>query len=949
MSGQSNYAHEQVLAFGPYKLYRSQKLLLNANRQVRIGSRAFDILAALAERAGDLVSKRELIASVWPSTFVEDSNLRVHVAALRRVLGDGREGVRYIVNVSGRGYCFVAPVEHLTDQPAVPIPLAATAELPAPRTHVVGRKAIIESIGSEHLLQRMVTIIGAGGVGKSTVAMAVAENVANAYAQRVRLLDLTRVDDPEQLTTTVAALLGVSVLDNDPLGSIAAHLRGQQMLLILDNCEHVIGQAASLAEHILRAAPHIQILATSREPLMAASETIVRLAPLAFPPDTTDLAAADAMQYAAIELFLQRAVNSAEMFALTDENASMVASICRHLDGIPLAIELAAARLDLLGLEGLANSLVDQVLLDAKGRRTAHRRHMSLRATLDWSCDVLNRNDRAALQRLAIFRGSFSMDSAVAVVSDGFLSATDVMDSLISLVDKSLIVADISKQVTRFMLPHVTRAYALRKLAEGEDEPVLRRRHAMHFQELLQSAHSDWEITSHQQWLATYGETIEDVRAALEWAFSNKGDLQIGAYLTAAALPFGASFAASVSLIEFKRWAQLAKNAIAQMQPRELLIELRVEVALFTLHYLIGDSKSLLVQSSNRARELAQEIGLPRYNIEPLQKCAIVQVDMADYSAALNTAHALAQEARATDDPLAMLVADRVRAQVYHYAGDHDEARKLAERLLRHPAVAIPLVYAQIGIDRQVSMRVMLARIFWLQGHYDRAQELNDEALALAAQAGPYALVQVLALSGCQIAFWSGNLVLASQRVERLVSLTRQNGQLSLHTLARSFHVVVSELAEQSNRVDVGDAPMLVRPAEMRHREELSTICDYWLDAETIASAERSPHGWCAAEVLRAAGELSLRHRSPGCHTEAETRFRRSLAIAASQGALTWELRAVISLGRLLKGQGRLAEASDLIRPVLARIVTTQAIADVTEARLLMSSLQREQEKRRVG
>jgi tetratricopeptide (TPR) repeat protein len=320
---------------------------------------------------------------------------------------------------------------------------------------------------------------------------------------------------------------------------------------------------------------------------------------------------------------------------------------------------------------------------------------------------------------------------------------------------------------------------------------------------------------------------------------------------------------------------------------------------------------------------------------------------MADYPAALTSLGELVQEARATDDPLAMLIADRVGAQAHHWAGDHERSRRLAERVLSHPAAAIPLVYAQVAVDRQVTMRVVLARIFWLQGQYDRAQELNEEALALAIQAGARAHAQVLAQSACLIAFWSGNIELASRRVATCMSLARQIGQLPLHILAQCFQVAVRELAERSNRLDADDAPMLVRPMEKRDREELATVCDYWLDAETIAAAERGQPGWCAAEVLRAAGELSLRRRSHEAQAEAESRFRRSLAIAASQGALTWELRAAISLGRLLKGQGRFAEAGDLIRPVLARIVTKQAIADVTEARLLLSSLQRAEGARR--
>jgi predicted ATPase/DNA-binding winged helix-turn-helix (wHTH) protein len=964
VSGQSNYAHEQVLAFGPYRLHRSQKLLLNADRPVRIGSRAFNILAALVERAGEVVSKRELIAYVWPNSYVEENNLRVHVAALRKVLGDGRGGVRYIVNVSGRGYCFVAPVQSLSDPFAVavaqpPVP----AGLPAPQTHVVGRAAVIDSIGSEHLLHvvgrkaiidsigserlqhRLVTITGPGGVGKSTVALAVAENVFNAYEQRACLVDLTRVDDPQQVPSTLATLLGVSVLDNDPSGSIAAHLRSQQMLIVLDNCEHVIEPVANLVEHILRAAPHVQILATSREPLMAASETVVRLTPLPFPPESTSLTAAEAMRYPAIELFVQRAMSSADAFELTDDNAALIAEVCRHLDGIPLAIELAAARMDLLGLEGLANSLVDQLLLNARGRRTAHRRHISLRATLDWSYEVLSSKERLALQRLAIFCGPFSMDSAVAVVSDVLLSATDVMEGLISLVDKSLLGADISQQVTRFRLSRVTRAYALQKLQETEAEPALRQRHAVHFQELLQSAESHWDTTSRQQWLATYGEALEDVRAALDWAFSSKGDLQTGASLTAAALPFGAMF----SLTEFKRWAQLAQSAIGRLQPRQMLIEMRIEVALHALYYLTGDTKELIQEAGERARALAREIGLPRYKIEPLHMLILEQIEQADYPAALNTLREMEQEARATDDPLALLITDKMGAQVHHWSGRHEQSRKLAERVLGHPAAAIPLAYAQMGMDRQLSMRVVLSRVFWLQGQYDRARELDEEAHTLAAQVGGNAQVQTLSLSGCQIAFWSGDIELANQRVAKLVSLTRRNGQLALYTLARCFQVAVSELAERSNRLDVGDAPMLVRPVENHHRDELATICDYWLDAETIAAAERSPHGWAAAEVLRAAGELSLRRRLPNCQADAESRFRRSLAIARSQGALTWELRTAISLGRLLKGQGRLGEAGDLIGPVLARIATKQAIADVTEARLLMASLQSSRVEKRLA
>ncbi len=464
-----------------------RRLLLHGDQPVRLGSRALEILIALVERPGELVGKNELMARVWPRTFVEDGNLKVQVAGLRRALGDRRGSNRYLATIPGQGYRFVAPVVR-TGEPS-PAPRAAAPRmhnLPAPVTRVIDRSDRVGALPAQLLRCRFITIVGPGGIGKSTVALAVAEGLIEGYDHGVRFVDLAQIRDPLQVLGALVDALGLEIRSDDPIPELIAPLQGKAMLLVLDNCEHVIETTAPLAARILRGAPGVQILATSREPLRAEGEHVHRLPPLQTPRTSVGLTAAEALGFPAVQLFVERAAATSCAFELDDRDAPIVADICRKLDGIPLAIELAAGRVEAFGLRGLAAHLDDPLQLLTGGRRLALPRHRTMRAALDWGHDLLPERERAVLRRLAIFAGSFTLEAASAVAASPEIADAEVVVCAANLVAKSLTAAEVGGRAPCYRLLETTRAYALEKLADSGELEQVEHRYSDYSRSLVQ-------------------------------------------------------------------------------------------------------------------------------------------------------------------------------------------------------------------------------------------------------------------------------------------------------------------------------------------------------------------------------------------------------------------------------------------------------------------------------
>lgn len=477
-----------TLRFGPFCLQPTQRILLRGDDRVPLGGRALDILSVLIERAGEVVGKRDLLSQVWPDVVVEESNLRVHLAALRKALGEGQDGARYITCVPGRGYCFVAPVKRSVAEQVPESPnLSGVAQQPLPPRlrRMVGRDQVVAEICELLRSTKFVSVVAAGGMGKTTVAIAVAHALAPEFEHGCYFVDLATIGDGALVASAVASSLGCLRLSDDPVNELLSVVSGRRLLLVLDNCEHVIESVASVSEQLRRTAPHVHLLTTSREALRAEGENVHLLSPLEAPQDDQDLAAPAALMWPAVQLFMERATASGHRTEFDDSDARTVAQICRRLDGIPVAIELAAARVGAYGIRGTAQLLDNRFRLLWHGRRSALPRHQTLQAMLDWSYNLLGDYERQVLRRLSIFVGAFTVREATAVASESPADDAKVVEAMDSLVEKSLLLTSSAGLSTVYRLLDITRAYASVKLIASGEQDVVAKRHAQSFAAVL--------------------------------------------------------------------------------------------------------------------------------------------------------------------------------------------------------------------------------------------------------------------------------------------------------------------------------------------------------------------------------------------------------------------------------------------------------------------------------
>lgn len=525
-----------AFVFGPFRLVVQRRELLLHGIPVTLGQRAIEVLLTLVSRGGQLVTKDEIMTAVWPGVIVEENNLQVHISALRKAFGSAGDPKSFLQTVAGRGYRFVAPVAAESTgtkpvSPAAPAAPVRTASLPRQLTSFVGRQQEIEQVAGLLQNHRLVTLTGAGGVGKTRLAVEAGWRLADRYLDGVSLVELAALQDPALVLSAVAEALAIELPPTAALSAVAAAIADKQMLLILDNCEHLIGAAASLADALLRA-PGLSILATSRERLAVAGETVVRVPSLDVPEATGNLTAAQARDFEAVSLFVERARGLGEDWSLTDETAPAVAAICRRLDGIPLAIEMAVPRLRVLSLTQLADGLDERFRLLSDGSRTALPRHRTLQAVIDWSYALLSEREKLLFRQLSAFAGSVGLDAIDALAAGPELPEASLLDLLLSLIEKSLVVTERGGSELRYRLLDSNRDYARQKLG-AEAELLLRRRHAGYYRVRLAKASAEWETMAGQQWLDRYGPDIDELRAALKWAFGLQGDNTLAIELVA--------------------------------------------------------------------------------------------------------------------------------------------------------------------------------------------------------------------------------------------------------------------------------------------------------------------------------------------------------------------------------------------------------------------------------
>ena len=731
----------RIFRFGRFRL-EVDRALLRDGEALPLGQRALAVLAALLSNPGRVVSKGELMAAAWPGLSVEDSNLTTQIWTLRQALDDTERPYRCIVTVPGRGYRAIADV-----QVESPGDAASAGNLPVPMDRMFGREGDIEALCAAFEHHRLVSVQGPGGIGKTRLAVESARRLVPEFPGGVCFVDLAVLRDGGLVATAAARALGVSLSsDTPPLDAVIRHVADRRMLIVLDNCEHVADAAAAFAEALLSGASGAHLLATSREPLACRGEQLLKLAPLAVP--TGDPAGAPAaLATAAVALLVDRIQAVDLRFTLSDDQAAAAAAICRKLDGLPLAIEMVGAWVPVFDLPGVAARL--DATLPSGGRRTAPARHRSIDATLDWSHALLSYEERLGLRRLSVFPGAFTLEAAEEVTGDAEMPTRHVADVLLALQRKSLVTVVAADGTPAFRLLETTRAYAQAKLAAAGEAQALRRFHARFVSARLLQARADWENTADQVWIDRYGPGLDDVRAALDWAFAPEGEPELGLIMLGRSWPLWAMLSLHA---EGRRRLAAALKLLGPETPPAAEAPLQLGYGIFTSERAFETG----TQALRRAAALFHAAGDPvsaGFALAGLGQLLAMYERTAEAVAAATEARALLA-GNGRRKPLATCA---VAFGLIHVgAGDWAAARQEYET-----AAAL---YGAVGADRLLAGTLLnLADAIWLQGDLDGAAEAGRRAVAQARLSGSPAQL------GATLANLAGILVARGELAEALL------------------------------------------------------------------------------------------------------------------------------------------------------------------------------------
>lgn len=914
---------ETVLHFGPYQIYPASRVILEAGRPLRLGQRALDILLALLERAGEVVSKRELLARAWPDQDIDEGNLRVHMTALRKALGDGQNGRRFIVTIALRGYSFVEPL--IASAQATPAPQdgpSADHNLPPRRNRLLGREAELARLVAELPRRRCVSLVGCGGIGKTSLALQAAERFIGQYPHGIRMLDLTQLQDARPLNSTLACALGIPGLAGESLEHLCTQVADRRMLLLIDNCEHLIEAAAHLVECLLRHAPQIHILATSRESLRATGEYILPLRPLGCPPVQVG-SVEDALAYPAVALLVERTKETHEDFELRPEDLPRVGEICRRLEGIPLALELAAGHLG--QADGSINALLRDGFLDlALQSDESPNRHEHLRAMLDWSYALLRPAEQSCLRRLSVFRGSFTLDAIAAVLSQpADLGAAFVLVN--QLTAKSLLTTEIRSDQVTYRLLEPTRVYALEKLQAAGELHEARERHLQLCQGAMQTAQDEWERSASLGWLQQHSPWLADVRAALDWGLHADVRHAQAIHLAACSAPLWQELSL---LHEYGPYVSAALGLLSTESASSLPLAMRLELALgnTTYHDVRNSQADEAFQS---ARYLAQQIGDLNGELTALSGGLAVLLWAGQYQKAAEQSRHFD---RLSDGQGEMLATSALRLKVLalHYSGDQVRAQAVGEEVLRRLQEQrqgnrfAPCLGVQY--DQQVASLATQARTLWLRGLPEQAERMATQAIELACEMDHSASIAYsLAAAGCVIAFYNGELDKAHGRVQQMIEVAERHRVPLFTDWARHYAWAM--------RFD--DSAAAPAPAVGLVRDIVQTLGGRPLpfDQAQLMRARTGAAGWCAPEILRNHAAALIERGDRDSLMGAETLLKRALALAQQQGARAWELRSATCLAELWSAQGKAEAAQQWLEPVCRHFTEGFELPDQLRAR----------------
>lgn len=939
-------------------IYRSEECEIDLSlRQVRIhanavpiSGRAFDILAVMVQQANQIVTRGNLLDLVWPGVVVGETAIDVHISAIRKALGSHRAMLQ---TVSGRGFRLAGAWSKQTTNPA---PLSSSlsrgnnlTNLPAPKNDIVGRAGSFEFLREACSAYRIVTLTGSGGIGKTTLAIELARGLLSRFDAGVWLVELAALVDPSLMPIVAGDAIGLQAERRPTSAEGLARLIGDDsLLLILDNCEHLIGSAAKFAETLVNLAPNVVILATSRETLKISGEYVYRVQPLDVPRHEAD-SPGEILSNSAVQMFL----GLAEALQVADwregRNLHSIANICRQLDGLPLAIEFAAARSASLGLVRVADGLEDRFALLTTGRRTALPRHRTLRAVFDWSYALLPDVDRLLLHRLAVFSGGFTFEAICAVMPD--YSSSQIADSITSLVEKSIITLDRTTSAERWRLLETVRAYAMDKLAIGGELPTVARGHAQYFKEFFAAyksgSKSDEKIG--EDLSLNYAREIDNLRAALTWAFSPGGDATIGVSLVAAAVTF---WLAESLLEECKKWScqALADLELSGSPEQEMILRSGLGQSLM---FTEGMTPATYMNLT-RALSLAEALGNIEHQRRALHSLWQISLRSLDLQRALQLSRRYTELARSDINGAPVRMANLMAGISLVYQAEYLNASHLLERAAEeYLEVGYRQASESFGINARAAALGHLSPCLFARGQIDASIRVAERSIEETSEhRQPVALCLALARPAGLLLPEIGAL----DQAERYIALMQEQvDRHALPTFRAVAHCARGRVLAMRGKPTVGVIELksgleqfqetgyqsFIPPFRGYFAEALAATGDVEagiIEAEAaLQTAEQTGYMEYVPELQCILGGLIALHRPNDPF--AEEFFLRAIDLSRQELALYWELRAAVGLAELWQKQDRHREARALLDPIYRRFTEGRTTSTLVRAHSILCSI----------
>jgi predicted ATPase len=861
---------------------------------------------------------------------------------------------------SGRGYRLLGTwtsrqdgdsVESVDFESTRRLTQPSLTNLPVAVSDLIGRTTAVRQLQDLLSAYRTVTLTGPGGIGKTALALEVARSLFPTYEGDRWVIDLVSVSDPGLVPSAVAGVLSLRLGGTEiSPDSVARAIRGKRLLLLLDNCEHVVDAVAGLAEAVLRVCPQVSILATSRELLRIEGEHVYRVPSLEVPPQHwEDLH--DMLRYSAVELFIARTQALHSDFSARDEILTAIANICRRLDGIPLAIEFAAARAAAIGVRQVASHLDDRFRLLTSGRRRALPRHRTLRATLDWSYELLPDSEKCLLRRLAIFVAGFTLDEATAIMSNGDDDTSAVLEGIAKLVEKSLVALDGSAPDDRWQLVETIRAYGLERLTESGEAELVSRRHAEFYCALFEQQAGEWEMRpTTADGFVRFGENLANVRAALEWSFSERGDIAIGTALADASARF---FLERSLLIECYRWTSRAIAALdcTTIGTRR---EMELQTALGVSMMFTQGSTEVVATAFARGAELAETVDDPDCQRRFLSGFYLYLTRTRDFHGALTVGKRMKAAGVAAGDPNIVMMADWMVGVAYHNIGDQAAAYACCESArTQQPASRWHNIIWFGGHDYRISALIVAARALWLLGNPDKAVTCAIYSIKEAELLEHPLLICTSMLYAAHLYLWMGDWPSAEEMIRKTAALAIKNSfsPFQTHTFLLNGALLIKrgesesgiQIIRSSFDTTSGDRYTVMNTVFLTALAEGLAIIGEFDGALTaidraIDQVGSTGESFDMPEMLRVKAEIIWRWTGSG-PSNAEKWLLQSLDCARKQSALGWELRTAISLARLWSEDNRAADALALLAPLYARYTEGLESGDLQAARNLLNEL----------